>query len=98
MISVSGWVAAVVAVRQLRRGRLQAGRILLLLAGAFLVFAGVLPDVTALASSQLASTLDPALSRAAISLTLGLGLGMVAASLLDQRAARPTTQPGGKAE
>ena len=98
MISVSGWVAAVVAVWQLRRGRLQAGRILLLLAGTFLAFAGALPDVGALASSQLASTLDPALSRAAIALTLGLGLGMVAASLLDQRAARPTTQPGGKAE
>jgi hypothetical protein len=55
-------------------------------------------DVAALASSQLASTLDPALSRATISLTLGLGLGLVAASLLDQRTARPTTQPGGKAE
>jgi hypothetical protein len=54
--------------------------------------------VAALASSQLASTLDPALSRATISLTLGLGLGLVAASLLDQRTARPTTQPGGKAE
>jgi hypothetical protein len=98
MISVSGWVAAVVAVWQLRRGRRQAGRILLLLAGTFLAFAGALPDVAALASSQLASTLDPALSRATISLTLGLGLGLVAASLLDQRTARPTTQPGGKAE
>jgi hypothetical protein len=97
MISVSGWVAAVVAVWQLRRGRLQAGRILLLLAGTFLAFAGALPDVGALASSQLASTLDPALSRATIALTLGLGLGMVAASLLDQRTARPTTQPREKA-
>jgi hypothetical protein len=97
MISVSGWVAAVVAVWQLRRGRLQAGRILLLLAGTFLAFAGALPDVGALASSQLASTLDPALSRATIALTLGLGLGMVAASLLDQRTARPTTRPRGKA-
>jgi hypothetical protein len=57
-----------------------------------------LPDVGALASSQLASTLDPALSRATISLTLGLGLGMVATSLLDQRTARPTTRPRGKAE
>lgn len=96
MISVSGWVAAGVAVWQLRRDRLQAGRILLLLAGTFLAFTGGLPDVGALASSQLASTLDPALSRATISLTLGLGLGMVAASLLDQRTARPTTRPRGK--
>jgi hypothetical protein len=96
MISVSGWVAAVVAAWQLRRGRLQAGRILLLLAGTFLVFAGALPDVTALASSQLASTLDPALSRATIALTLGLGLGMVAASLLDQRAARQPLNRAGR--
>jgi len=56
-----------------------------------------LPDVGALASSELASTLDPALSRATIALTLGLGLGMAAVSLLDQRTARPTTRPRGKA-
>ena len=93
MISVGGWVAAVVAVWQLRRGRLQAGRILLLLAGTFLAFASALPDVGALASSQLPSTLDPALSRATIALTLGLGLGMVAASLLIPDITRPTTQP-----
>jgi hypothetical protein len=93
MISVSGWVAAVVAVWQLRRGRLQAGRILLLLAGTFLAFAGALPDVGALASSQVPSTLDPALSRATIALTLGLGLGMVATSLLIPDITRPTTQP-----
>ena len=98
IISASGWLAAIVAVWQLRRGRVQAGRILLLLAGTFLAFAGALPDVGALASSQLASTLDPALSRATIALTLGLGLGLVAASLLDQRTARPTTQPRSKAE
>lgn len=93
LISVGGWVAAVVAVWQLRRGRLQAGRLLLLLAGTFLAFAGALPDVGALASSQLASTLDPALSRAAIALTLGVGLAMIAASLLNPGTTRPTTQP-----
>jgi hypothetical protein len=97
IISVGGWVAAVVAVWQLRRGRLEAGRILLLLAGTFLAFAGALPDVAALASSQLPSTLDPSLSRAAIALTLGLGLGLIAASVLSQRTARPTTRPRGKA-
>jgi hypothetical protein len=52
-------VAAILAVWQLRRGRWQAGRILLLLAAMFLAFAGALPDVGALARSQLASTLDP---------------------------------------
>jgi hypothetical protein len=96
IISVGGWVAAVVAVWQLRRGRMQAGRVLLLLAGTFLAFAGALPDVGGLASSQLSSTLDPILTRAAIALTLGVGLGMIAASLLSQRTARPTTQPRGK--
>jgi hypothetical protein len=93
IISAGGWAAAIVALWQLRRGRLQAGRILLLLAGTFLAFAGALPDVGALASSQLSSSLDPALSRAAIALTLGVGLGMIATSLLNQRTARPTTQP-----
>jgi hypothetical protein len=61
LISAAGWVAAILAVWQLRRGRLQAGRILLLLAGTFLAFAGALPDVGALARSQLASALDPTL-------------------------------------
>jgi hypothetical protein len=93
IISAGGWAAAVVALWQLRRGRLQAGRILLLLAGTFLAFAGALPDVGALASSQLSSSLDPTLSRAAIALTLGVGLGMIATSLLNQRAARPAPQP-----
>jgi hypothetical protein len=93
LISVSGWVAAVVAVWQLRRGRLEAGRILLLLAGTFLAFAGALPDVAALASSQLPSTLDPSLSRATIALILGLGLGMVATSLLIPYTTRATTKP-----
>ena len=92
-ISATGWVAAVVAVWQLRRGRRQAGQLLLLLAGMFLAFAGALPDVGALARSQLASTLDPTLTRATIALTLGLGLGMLAASLLSPRTTRPTTQP-----
>jgi hypothetical protein len=86
-------VAALVAVWQLRRGRRQAGRILLLLAGTFMAFAGALPDVGALASSQLSSTLDPALSRAAIALTLGAGLGMIAVSLRGEWTARPTTRP-----
>ena len=93
IISVGGWVAALVAVWQLRRGRRQAGRILLLLAGTFMAFAGALPDVGALASSQLSSTLDPALSRAAIALTLGVGLGMIAVSLRGEWTARPTTRP-----
>jgi len=87
-ISVGAWVAALAAVWQLRRGRLQAGRVLLLLAGTLLVFASAVPDVGALASSQLPSALDPALTRAGIALTLGLGLGMIGASLVNKQTAR----------
>src|SRR4029450_7935050 len=71
LISATGWVAAIAAVWQLRRGRRQAGQLLLVLAAMFLAFAGALPDVGALARSQLASTRDPTLTRAAIALTLG---------------------------
>lgn len=92
-ISAAGWVAAILAVWQLRRGRWQAGQLLLLLAAMFLAIAGALPDVGALARSQLASTLDPTLTRAAIALTLGVGLGLLAASLLIPDPTRPATQP-----
>jgi hypothetical protein len=92
-ISAAGWVAAIAAVWQLRHGRREAGQLLLLLAGMFLAFAGALPDVGALARSQLASTLDPTLTRATIALTLGLGLGMLAASLLIPNTTRPATRP-----
>jgi hypothetical protein len=93
IISVGGWAAAVVALWQLRRSRLQAGRILLLLGGTFLAFAGALPDVRALVSFQLSSALDPALSRAAIALTLDVGLGMIGVSLLNPATTRPTARP-----
>jgi hypothetical protein len=97
MISAAGWIAAVVAVWQLRRGRREAGRMLLLLAATFLAFAGALPDVGALASSQLDSTLDPTVSRAAIALTLGLGLGLLAAGLLIPDTTGRTTRQRGNA-
>lgn len=93
IISVGGWAAALVGIWQLRRGRQQAGRILVLLGGTFLTFAGALPDVTALASSQISSGLDPALSRATIALTLGVGLGMIAVSLRNPPTTRPATRP-----
>jgi hypothetical protein len=93
IISVGGWAAALVGIWQLRRGRQQAGRILVLLGGTFLAFAGALPDVTALASSQISSGLDPALSRATIALTLGVGLGMIAVSLRNPPTTRPATRP-----
>jgi hypothetical protein len=94
IISVGGWVAAVVALWQLRRGRQQSGRVLLLLGGTFLAFAGALPDVRALMSSQLPSALDPALTRATIAFTLGVGLGMIAVSLRQPTATRrPATRP-----
>lgn len=93
LISVVAWAAALAALWQLRRRRLQAGRILLLVAGTLLAFASAVSDARTLASSQLVTTLDPALTRTGIALTLSLGLGMVAASLVNRRTARPTTTP-----
>lgn len=77
LISVVAWAAALAALWQLRRRRLRAGRILLLVAGTLLAFASAVSDARTLASSQLVTTLDPALTRTGIALTLSLGLGMV---------------------
>ena len=84
--SAIGWAVAGVAVWRLLHGRLDSGWIYLLLAGVFLALAGALPDLGALASSQLPSALSPPATRAAIALTLGLGAGMVAAGLVGLRA------------
>jgi hypothetical protein len=70
-------------------GKLEAGRTFMLLAAIFLALAGVAPDVPALARSQLPSGLDPMLTRAAISATLGLGAGMLLAALLGRQLRTP---------
>lgn len=83
--SFAGWVVAGVAIQRLLTGKLEAGRTFMLLAAIFLALAGAAPDVPALARSQLPSGLDPALTRAAISATLGLGAGMLLVALLGRQ-------------
>jgi hypothetical protein len=83
--SAAGWVVAAFAVERLLRGRGDAGRTLLLLAGIFLVVAGALPDLATLSRSQLPSAFSPAWTRAAVTVTLGLGTAMVLAPLLRPR-------------
>jgi hypothetical protein len=85
--SLAGWVVAALAALRLLRGRTDTGYVYLLLAGVFVALAGALPDLGALARSQLPSALDPLATRAAIALSFGLGAGLVAAGLLGLRAA-----------
>jgi hypothetical protein len=103
--SFAGWVVAGIAIQRLLTGKLEAGRTFMLLAAIFLALAGAAPDVPALARSQLPSGLDPLLTRAAISATLGLGAGMLLVALLGRQyrlagasggsARRPRPRPGG---
>ena len=83
--TASGWVLAAVAVERLLRGRGEAGRLLLLLAGIFLVVGGAAPDLSTRSRSQLSSGLGPAWTRAAVAVTLGLGTAMVLGVLLRSR-------------
>jgi hypothetical protein len=94
LTSVAGWVVAGLAAWRLLRGRADTGLIYLLLGGVFLTLAGALPDLPALARSQLASGLGPVATRAAITVTLGLGTAMVVAGLIGLRAPR-RSQPAG---
>jgi hypothetical protein len=88
LTSVAGWVVAGLAAWRLLRGRADTGLIYLLLGGVFLTLAGALPDLSALARSQLASGFGPVATRAAITFTLGLGAAMVVAGLAGFRAPR----------
>jgi hypothetical protein len=91
--SFAGWVIAAIAIQRLLTGNLEAGRTFMLLAAIFLALAGAAPDVPALARSQLPSGLDPVLTRAAISATLGLGGGMLLAALLGGQLSGPRLAP-----
>ena len=100
--SFAGWLVAAIAIHRLLTGKLEAGRTFMLLAAIFLALAGAAPDAPALARSQVASGLDPTLTRAAISATLGLGAGMLLVALLGRQTwgSRPAPagaarQPGG---
>jgi hypothetical protein len=92
--SAAGWALAGLAAWRLLRGRADTGLLYLLLGGVFLTLAGALPDLPALARSQLASGLGPVATRAAITFTLGLGAAMVVAGLAGFRAPR-RSEPAG---
>jgi hypothetical protein len=92
--AAAGWVVSGVAAYRLLRGRADTGLIYLLLGGVFLTLAGALPDLPALARSQLPSGFGPVVTRAAITFTLGLGAAMVVAGLAGFRTPR-RSQPAG---
>jgi hypothetical protein len=94
LTSIAGWALAGLAAYRLLRGRADTGLLYLLLAGVFLTLAGAVPDLSALARSQLASGFGPTATRAAITFTLGLGAAMVAAGLAGFRAPR-RSEPAG---
>jgi hypothetical protein len=97
--SAAGWVVAGLGGYRLLRGRADTGLVYLLLGGVFLTLAGALPDISALARSQLPSGFGPVVTRLAITLTLGLGGAMVAAGVLGYRRApsHPPVPPAGPA-
>jgi hypothetical protein len=78
--SAAGWVVAGLAIRQLRRHRVESGLFQLLLAAGLLTVVGGLGDLGFLFRSQLASTLPAWLVRAAVTAKIGLGLGALAAA------------------
>jgi hypothetical protein len=92
--SAAGWAVAGLAAYRLLRGRADTGLLYLLLGGVFLTLAGALPDLPALARSQLASGIGPVATRAAITFTLGLGAAMVTAGIAGFRTPRRAEAAG----
>jgi hypothetical protein len=78
--SAAGWVVAGLAIRQLRRRRVESGLFQLLLAAGLLTVVGGLGDLGFLYRSELASTLPAWVVRAAVTARIGLGLGALAAA------------------
>jgi hypothetical protein len=91
--SAAGWSVTGLAAYRLWRGRADTGLVYLLLGGVFLTLAGALPDLSALARSQVPSGFGPVATRAAITLTLGLGASMVVAGIAGFRSPRRTGVP-----
>jgi hypothetical protein len=91
--TVAGWAVSGLAAWRLLRGRAESAAVFLLLGGVLLTLAGALPDLTALARSQLPTAVGPAVTRAAIAVTLGLGTAMVVAGLLGFRSEPPLAPP-----
>jgi hypothetical protein len=92
--SAAGWAIAGLAAWRLLRGQADTGLLYLLLGGVFLTLAGALPDLPALARSQLDSGIGPVATRAAITFTLGLGAAMITAGIAGFRSPR-RTEPAG---
>jgi hypothetical protein len=102
----AGWIVAALAIWRLVRGRgaggsgapdaLETGSTYLLIAGIFLAVAGALPDIGVLDSSQIPEPFPPDLTRAVVTITVGLGSALVLAVLLTPPAkpARPKPAPG----
>src|SRR4029450_10516147 len=68
--AAAGWVVSGGAACRLLRGRADTGLIYLLLGGVFLTLAGALPDLPALAPSQLPSGFGPVVTLGPRTLTL----------------------------
>jgi hypothetical protein len=91
--TVAGWAVSGLAAYRLLRGRAESAAVFLLLGGVLLTLAGALPDLTALSRSQLPTAAGPAVTRAAIAVTLGLGAAMVVGGLLGFRTERGPAPP-----
>jgi len=106
---LAGWIVAGLAIWRLVRARtasgsgsadaLETGNTYLLIAGIFLAVAGALPDIGVLDSSQIPEPFPPDLTRAVVTVTLGLGSALVLAVLLSPpataRRRTPAPNPSG---
>jgi hypothetical protein len=92
--SAAGWVVAVLAIRQLLRGRCESGLFQLLLAAGLLTVVGGLGDLGFLLRSELPSGLPAWVARAAVTAKIGLGLGALVAAGLRLSQLRLLRQPG----
>jgi hypothetical protein len=102
-VAVAGWLAAVLAIRQFGRGRIESGLFQLLLAAGLLTVVGGFGDLGFLLRSQMASALPAWAVRAAVAAKLGLGVGVAVAAglrlrqaLLDRPGAEHPRHGGGQ--
>jgi len=91
--SAAGWVVAVLAIRQLLRGRCESGLFQLLLAAGLLTVVGGLGDLGFLLRSELPSGLPAWVARATVTANIGLGLGALVAAGLRLSQLRLLRQP-----
>jgi hypothetical protein len=87
-VSVIVWIAAVITIWGLRRGRLEA-RYGMFLVGAMVALVSGLTDLSSLWKSQLPTVGPYVLARGEIAADLGLGLGVAAGALVALRRSAP---------